>query len=242
MKAVLLSLVMPPTGLLTVIVIGLLLGRRRFGRPLAWAGVILLYLLATPLVAENLLLALQPGLPTIPPADHPPAAIVVLGAEIIRDNSVSLGARPGLLTMDRMRTAATLARRTGLPILVSGGLIHPDQPAVATVMADSLRDDFRVPVRWVEDRSRDTWENAKFSADILHKAGINSIYVVTSSWHMRRALLSFEGTGLTVTAAPTPLFGSLGPQWGDFLPQAGAWQTSYFALHEWIGYAWYDVR
>ena len=242
MKGLLLALVMPPTGLLTVIIIGLLLGRRRFGRLLTWAGVIGLYLLATPVVSANLLLALQPGLPTVPPADHPPGAIVVLGAEIIRDHSVPLCARPGLLTMDRMRTAAALARRTGLPILVSGGLIHPDEATVAAVMADSLRDDFRVPVRWVEDRSRNTWENAKFSADILHKAGIDSVYVVTSSWHMRRALLSFEGTGLTVTAAPTPLFESLGPLWGEFLPQADAWETSYFALHEWIGYAWYDIR
>jgi uncharacterized SAM-binding protein YcdF (DUF218 family) len=243
-KGLLLSLAMPPTGLLTALVIGLLLsGRRlRLGLVIAWAGVAGLVLLAMPVVSQNLLLALETGLPTVPPADHPPGAIVVLGAEVIRAHGEPDGGRPGLLTLDRLRTAAELARRTGLPILVSGGLIQPDEPAVGQVMADSLRGDFRVPVRWVEDRSRDTWENARLSAAILHDAGISSVYVVTSSWHMRRALLSFQGTGLTVTAAPTPLFEPLAPQWGDFVPQASAWQTAYYALHEWIGYAWYKAR
>lgn len=244
LKGLLLSLAMPPTGLLTLLVFGMLLSRRgwRPGRIIVWAGVAGLYLLAMPVVSQNMLLALETNLPTTPPAGHPPGAIIVLGAEIIRTHSEPHGARPGLLTLDRLRTAAELAGRTGLPVLVSGGLIQPDEPPVARVMADSLRNDFHLPVRWVEDQSRDTWENARFSAAILHAAGINSVYVVTSSWHMRRALLSFEGTGLTVTAAPTPLFEPLAPLFGDFLPQANAWQTAYYALHEWIGYAWYKLR
>ena len=66
-------------------------------------------------------------------------------------------------------------------------------------MAQSLTDDFRTPPRWVEAKSADTWENARFSADILRAEGITSVYVVTHAWHMRRAVLAFQGTGLTVT-------------------------------------------
>ena len=62
-------------------------------------------------------------------------------------------------------------------------------------MADSLRDDFQVPVSWVEDASDDTWENAAFSAEILKKRGIHSVYVVTQGWHMRRAMLAFRHAG-----------------------------------------------
>jgi uncharacterized SAM-binding protein YcdF (DUF218 family) len=51
-----------------------------------------------------------------------------------------------------------------------------------------LQDDFQVPVRWEEGRSADTWQNAEFSARILHQAGISRVYLVTHSW---RCLLIF---------------------------------------------------
>jgi uncharacterized SAM-binding protein YcdF (DUF218 family) len=244
MRGMLITLAMPPTGLIVLIVIGLLMrGRwRRFGWRLTWVSLILLILFGMPVVSGNLLLGLESGLPMAPPVDHPPQAIVVLGAEVIRAHQETLRIRPGLLTLDRLRTAAALHRRTGLPILVSGGTTQPNTPSVGLVMERSLTDDFQTPPRWVEAKSLDTWENARFSADILREAGISSVYVVTSAWHMRRALLAFRGLGLTVTAAPTSLNDPLGPDLGDFVPSASGWQTGYFAMHEWIGYEWYKLR
>jgi uncharacterized SAM-binding protein YcdF (DUF218 family) len=243
MRGLILTLVMPPTGFVVLILIGLLLGaRRRLGRRLTWISLIALILFGMPVVSYSMLLALESGLPVTPPPDHPPQAIVVLGAEVIRTHQEKLGIRPGLLTLDRLRTAAALHRRTGLPILVTGGTTQPDTPAVGLVMEQSLKDDFQAPPRWVESKSIDTWENARFSADILRAEGITSVYVVTHSWHMRRAVLAFQGTGLTVTAAPTSFDDPLGPDLDDFLPRASGWQTGYFAIHEWIGYAWYKLR
>ena len=207
MRGLIVALVLPPTGLVGVIVIGLLLhgGWARFGRRLTWVAVVALILLGMPIVSTSLLMALETDLPTVPPSDHPPQAIIVLGGEVIRTHQEPLGVRPGPLTLDRLRTAAALQRRTGLPILVTGGTTQPDTAAVGLVMAQSLKDDFQTPARWVEAKSDDTWENARFSAAILRPAGISSVYVVTSAWHMRRAMLAFQGTGLAVTAAPTPL-------------------------------------
>lgn len=244
MKGVLEVLALPPTGLVVLILIGLLVGGTwsRFGRRLTWVALIGLILFGMPVVSSSLLLALELGLPLTPPADHPPQAIVVLGAEVIRTHQEKLGVRPGLLTLDRLRTAAALHRRTGLPILVTGGTTQPDTAPVGLVMEASLRDDFQTPPRWVESKSTDTWENARFTADILRAEGITSVYVVTHAWHMRRAVLAFRGTGLTVTAAPTSFEDPLGPDYLDFLPRAGGWQTGYYALHEWIGYAWYKLR
>jgi uncharacterized SAM-binding protein YcdF (DUF218 family) len=244
MKGILETLALPPTGFVVLIVVSLLLrGQwRRFGRRLTWASLIALILFGMPVVSYSMLLALETGLPLQPPADHPPQAIVVLGAEVIRAHQEKLGVRPGLLTLDRLRTAAALHRRTGLPILVTGGTTQPDTPPVGLVMEQSLKDDFQTPPTWVEDKSADTWQNARFSADILRAQGITSIYLVTHSWHMRRALVAFRGTGLTVTAAPTSFDDSLGPDFDDFLPRASGWQTGYFAMHEWIGYAWYELR
>jgi uncharacterized SAM-binding protein YcdF (DUF218 family) len=244
MKGMLLTLAMPPTGFVLLVAAGLLLPRtwRRTGRCLAWVGLIALLLFGMPIVSESLLLGLETGLPMTPPAGRPPQAIVVLGAEVIRAHDEKLGIRPGLLTLDRLRTAAALHRRTGLPILVTGGATQPDTPAVGLVMARSLEDDFQTPPRWIETKSADTWENARFSADILHAAGIDSVYIVTHSWHMRRAVLAFAGTAITVTAFPTSLDDPMGPDLYDFLPRASGWQAGYFAVHEWIGYAWYRLR
>jgi uncharacterized SAM-binding protein YcdF (DUF218 family) len=244
MKSLILTLAMPPTGFVVLIVIGLLMrGRwRRAGRRLTWASLIVLIVFGMPILSYSMLLALETGLPLTPPADHPPQAIVVLGGEVIRAHNEKLGIRPGLLTLDRLRTAAALHRSTGLPILVTGGTTQPKTPAVGVVMDESLKNDFQTPPRWVESRSADTWENARFSADILRAEGITSVYVVTHSWHMRRAILAFEGTGLTATAFPTSLDDPLDLDLYDFLPRASGWQTGYFAVHEWIGYAWYKLR
>jgi uncharacterized SAM-binding protein YcdF (DUF218 family) len=245
MKAILLSLVMPPTGFITLIIIGLLLRGRwyRAGRRLTWAAAILLLLSSLSIVSDSALVALETDLPTTTPADHPPQAIVVLGAETARSTrNGTVAFRPGLLTLDRLRSAAALHRQTGLPILATGGVSTEQTEAVGLVMARSLRDDFQTPARWVEWKSRDTWENARYSAEILRAEGITSIYVVTSAWHMKRALVAFQGTGLTVTAAPTPPDDPDGPQLGDFMPHASNWQTGYYAMHEWIGLLYYRLR
>jgi uncharacterized SAM-binding protein YcdF (DUF218 family) len=243
-KHVLLALALPPTCFVVLIVIGLFMrgAWRRTGRRLIWTSMILLILFGMPVISDSLLLALASGLPMTPPADHPPQAIVVLGAEVIRTHNEKLGIRPGLLTLDRLRTAAVLYRRTGLPMLVTGGTTQRNTAAVGLVMEESLTNDFQTPPRWVEANSVDTWENAHFSADILHAEGITSVYVVTHSWHMRRAILAFQEFGLIATAFPTSLDDPLGLDVSDFLPRASGWQSGYYAIHEWIGYAWYKLR
>jgi uncharacterized SAM-binding protein YcdF (DUF218 family) len=45
---------------------------------------------------------------------------------------------------------------------------------------------------WVEKRSKTTRENARFSAPFLKAAGVRSAIVVTSWYHSRRALYTFE--------------------------------------------------
>lgn len=234
---------MPPGCFLYVALLGLLVARwhRRGGRVLVCIGLVGLTVLGLPAVAVSMIVALEQNLPVEPPPNAMPEAIVILGGDLMRNAGEPL-ALPGYLTLDRLRTGVELGRRTGLPILVTGGIVQEDRPAVATVMATSLRGDFQLPAKWVEDTSSDTWENASFSAGILDKQGIRSIYVVTQAWHMRRALLAFRHTGLVVTAAPTSMNPPIDLDPSDFLPHTSAWGLSYYALHEWIGCAWYATR
>ena len=233
------AVTVPPLSLLPVCLAGLLIvcRRPRTGMVLLAAGLCGLTLLATPLVSGWLIASLERNLPLIPPANDPPRAIVILSADVVRSaDTPDLAA--GSLTLERERAGASLFRRTGLPILVTGGPAGED--TLGAVMARSLNQDFGVPVRWIEPRARDTWENAQHSATILKGQRIHSVYLVTHAWHMRRALIAFAGTGITITAAPVRLdpvrTGAV-----DFVPRTSAWLASYYALHEWIGCADYAL-
>ncbi len=240
------ALLMPP-GLLVWLLLGglwlLARGRRRPGLALSATALLLLYLLSTPLVGGGLLGLLQTA-PAIPPAalgTQDAEAIVVLGAGRRSDAAEYAGDTVNGLALQRLRYAAFVARRTGLPLLVSGGLARDGHPPEAMLMMQALESEFGVPVRWVESDSRNTFENARYSSRILRASQVNRVYLVSHAWHMPRALWSFAHFGLTVIPAPTAfesddddvLLAS------DLLPDARALRNSAFALHEIIGLLWY---
>jgi uncharacterized SAM-binding protein YcdF (DUF218 family) len=224
----------PPVNLAMLAALAVALGRRR----LAGAALALLLALSLPLVADALTRGLERGEDAGNPADA--QAIVVLGAGVVQ--LADGRTLPDPLTLERLRSAARLARRTGLPVLVAGGVTRAGAAPVARAMADSLRDDFAAPPRWVEDRSADTFENARDAALILQPEHVAPVLVVTHQWHMRRALAAFRAAGLPAIAAPVPHPRWQGPTLDDLIPHATAWLRSYYALHEWIGLAWYSLR
>lgn len=243
LKSIVSYLILPPANLALAILVGLVLLRSRpcLARRIIGTSAVLLAVLGMPVVASAMLLSLEQGLPLTPPADAPPGAIVILGGTMGRTSGPPAHYIVGGLTLERLRAGAALYRKTHLPILVTGGKLAPDAPPIAALMARSLRQDFKVPVRWIEPRSRDTWENAEFSATILRAAGIRSVYVVTNSWHERRALIAFRHTGLIATAAPTATHRFFFSFPESLLPEADAWRNSFFAFHEWIGCVWYSL-
>src|SRR5690606_38101425 len=125
-------------------------------------------------------------------------AIVVLGAGREQNDPAWGEDQPGLLAIERVRYAARLAKASGLPLLTSGGLHFGEPPSEAALMADTLIRDLGVPVRWREERSRTTWENARYSAEMLRAHGIRRVVLVTQAWHMPRARWSFEAVGFEV--------------------------------------------
>ncbi len=233
------ELIVPPINLLILAIVAALLPWQRAGRTLLAIALAGLLVLALPAVGQSLLASLETGMAGPPGAE--PRAIVILSADTVR-SVAQPGGEIAPLTLDRVRAGAALARRTGLPILVTGGVVPPGTTPIATIMARSLAEDFHMPARWVEDRAKDTWQNAAFSAAMLRADGIGQVYLVTDGWHMRRSLLSFRRAGLVAVPAPVRLDPSPRLDWTDFLPVVSAWQRSYFALHEWIGIAYYSLR
>jgi uncharacterized SAM-binding protein YcdF (DUF218 family) len=109
-------------------------------------------------------------------------------------------------------------------------------------MKATLEGDFGVPVTWVEDRSRTTWENAVYTQQLLHADNVTTVVLVTSAWHMRRAVWSFERVGLHAIPYPAPLTYDAFDRIQDYLPSLRALEESYHALHEAIGLAYYWLR
>lgn len=236
LKKILTALALPPAGPLLLAALGLLLLRRwpRFGKSLAWSGLALLWLLATPAVTKPMLAAIE----DVPPLDIAQAkgaqAIVVLGggsyfaAPEYGGDTVSSG------SLVRLRYAARLQRETGLPLLVTGGA-PLGGVAEARSMQAVLEREFGVKVRWVEDASADTRGNARLSASLLHKAGVRRVLLVTHAWHMRRAQGEFAAENVTTIAAPTA-YEAKGPLTAlDLLPGSGGLWAGRIALNELLG-------
>jgi len=228
--------VLPPTGLLLLAVAGLALRHRlpRAGIAMAWSGVVLLFLLCFPVVSGFLVRSLDRS----PPFDivHAPEAqaIVILGGGVRRHAPDYGGDTLAELTLERVRYGARVARLTHLPVLVTGGTVL-DGEAEGKLMQAALEREFGVNVRWVEDRSRNTHENATYSAEILHRAGIGSVVLVAHSFDMPRARAEFASAGIRTLAAPTGIPSDEAPRVMDFVPSMGGLRTSYYAVYEIVG-------
>ena len=145
--------------------------------------------------------------------------------------STMAATRSGHLTLERVRYGARVARLTGLPVLVTGGIVFGGEPE-ATLMRAALEREFGVPVRWVEARSRNTHENAVRSAEILGAEHIGRIVLVAHSFDMPRARAEFAAVGIEAIPAPTLIPSGRIDNVLDVLPSLGALQSSYFALYE----------
>ena len=169
-------------------------------------------------------------------------AIVVLGSGRERGDLAWGDDQPTGVGLARQRYAARLAKASGLPILTSGGLHFGTPPSEAKLMADSMFEDSGITVRWQEGRSRTTWENAQFSAQVLLPEGIKRVVVVTQAWHMPRAVWSFQQAGFEVVPAPMGFLGvDNALPLGGWMPEfKSIWQSGQL-LNEAVGQIGYSM-
>ena len=221
-----------------MLLIGLIIMGLMFKSWVAWLVLAILYLFSTQPVASLLIQSLEryPVFNPEQPQPVKPQAIVILGGGLPRISPEMSGFRPSMFTLERLRYGAWLSRQTELPVMVSGGGYRPE----ATIMADSLKNDFGVETRWLEKQSTTTWENALYAREVLPEE-IQSVLLVTHGWHMARAALSFERAGFNVVPAPGMLADSSKDSFriSRWLPSARHLSDSERALREYAGYLWY---
>jgi uncharacterized SAM-binding protein YcdF (DUF218 family) len=164
-------------------------------------------------------------------------AVVVLGGAI-------RPAEPGQLwpdmqsSADRVWHGARLYHAGKAPLVVLTGGSNP--ALSATSEAEAMRlllRDMGVPesALLLEERSRNTRQNAAFTAEILKARGISSVLLVTSALHMRRAVALFEAEGLVVTPAAADHETRTQLNAVDWLPSADALDGSARAMKELVG-------
>jgi uncharacterized SAM-binding protein YcdF (DUF218 family) len=200
-----------------------------------------LWVLSTSPVADALLRGLEHEL-AIP--QNPKGDVIVLLGGGTYDNVPDLSGEgsPSEEMMGRLLTAVRLYRRLNIPIIVSGGKVYEEREAEAPVVKRFLVD-LGVPPGMVivEEKSRDTMENARNTAAICTKLGYRQPLLVTSAYHMKRAVLSFRKAGSEVVPFPTTFRVISGRRYGlqDYVPVISDLKNSSLAMKEYTGLIFY---
>ncbi len=240
------KLLLPPGSLILLGLLGLALVNRRQGRLFIFLSLSGFYLLSTPAISDRLMSGLEiyPALSIQEAKRSGAQAIVVLGGGRYLDAPEYGGDSIRSLHLERLRYAAWLSRRTGLPIIPSGGIVIAEGTPEAWLARDVLTNEFGVAVAAVEDASRTTRENAQLTKVVLDRLGINYVLLVTHAWHMPRAMEMMIKAGVNAHPAPTSFQhidrGDEG-EVQDWLPSASAFLVSYWAMHEYVGKFWYQI-
>jgi len=225
--------------LLTIALLSLALGLRR-ARPrwpvaVAMMAMALLWMLSTRVVSNAIARTLIVN-------EHPTVAPQVI---VIAAGGASVEAL-NMTSEHRVITGAAWWRRNPRALLVIAGidtLPSGRSPQTALLMrAEAIR--FGVPASSIvlDLRSHDTREHA---IELARRPGITPstpVGIVTSDWHMRRAVAAFRRHFKTVI--PYPAAGDYSEPIipGSLLPSSGALWESTLMLHEWIGIWWYALR
>ncbi|MDA7847892.1 YdcF family protein [Sulfurospirillum sp.] len=183
--------------------------------------------------------------------NHNVNAVVVLSGGSI-EGSANLPIGSG--AYKRVMWGLMIAKSNNLPLLFSGAGIGQNYTE-ADAFLDSMKEireylKLDVPISksielnkfalHVEDKSIDTYENAKFSKEKFDQLGIQkpTIYLVTSAFHMKRSIALYKYFGFEVIPAATNFrlsVKSYETTFLSFVPNFKALNNSYTALHEYAG-------
>lgn len=243
---------MPPASPLLVIGLGLVLlwpagarpARRRLGLGLIGLASLGLWLLSCHAVAVWLAQNILPQVTPLTPERvaalrwQGAQAVVVLGGGVVPEAPEYQQAQPSAITAERLRYGLRIARESGLPLGFAGGVgwaaagrdRHPTEAQAALALAREYQQD----IRWLDDQSRDTAENARQMRALMRDDHIGRLVLVTHAWHMPRSIHHFEQAGFKVTAAPMGFVQPVSRPLLEWLPSARGLLTSRDVLREWL--------
>lgn len=232
--------------LLLLLGIGFVLfGRRWKGLLVVFISFVVLVVAGSPL-SKSLYANHERSFPITPVGSSPQGdAIVVLGGDVAIPNSPRVTSQ---LNGNRLIHAYRLYRAGKAPvILISGGNVFPQEGLDPEAFySRRLLEEFGVPSDAIllESDSRNTHENAVRTRKILGAIGIDQILLVTSGFHMKRAVLTFEKSGFDVIPSPSGIsvVDYAQPRLLDWWPSLGNLKRAQILIHEKIGLMVYRIR
>ncbi len=200
----------PSNLLLSIILLGLVLALfkrlRRFGIGLSLVFTLATIALGLLPIASYILLPLEERFPAFQDDGRPVDGIILLGGAVEASDSKARGQIVANESAERVLDTIQLAHRyPNARILISGGggTVFGDGAAEAPIIAEYFRSIGIDPARiLVEDRSRTTAENAVYSQELAKPREGERWLLVTSAWHMPRAVGVFEKVAFPVTPYP----------------------------------------
>jgi uncharacterized SAM-binding protein YcdF (DUF218 family) len=240
---------LPSNLVISIGIVGLLLLCTRFTRLASWLVVTSLVLIAvagwSPL-GNALILPLEQRFPSWDPAHGPPDGIVVLGGAITPDVSAARGVVALNEAAERIIAAVELARRyPNARIIYSGGDASLTSDG-AVEAAIAVREFEALGIAHdrvsAEEQSRNTVENAVFSRLIANPQPGERWLLVTSAYHMPRAIAVFRAAGFAVEAYPVD-WRTRGPDDAvqPFTSLGDGLRRTDTAVHEWVGLVIYRL-
>ncbi len=200
----------PSNLLLSLILFGLILTLfprlRKVGVGIAAAMTVVTIALGLLPISTYLMVPLEERFPSFADDGRPVDGIILLGGSVEASDSAARGRLVANESAERVIDTIELAHRyPKARILISGGggTVFGDGVGEAPIIADYFKrigiDAGRIII---EDRSRTTSENALFSLEMAKPREGERWLLVTSAWHMPRAVGVFEKAGFPVTAYP----------------------------------------
>lgn len=222
-------------------VVSLFRSRSRLLRVMLIAATAVYYLLTIPLTANWALGALEQRAAHEKTCGPPPAGstLIVLSGGIEGDtNETGDVTKLKLASLRRTIAATQLALRTpGSQLLFSGGA--GGRYREADLMAALSRDMGFPSSRILIDRKSQTTYQSAVNVAALLANDHHPRYLVTSAFHMPRALASFHHSGQTPCAWPVDFRAIRMPPFEMLVPHLSAAEKMAVALHEWVGMWFY---
>ncbi|ABN53515.1 MAG TPA: YdcF family protein [Hungateiclostridium thermocellum] len=197
----------------------------------------ILYLISTPMVCDSLIWSLEKKYQ--PPSELNGDVIIMLGGGAFADTpNVNGKGHLSSIAANRLLTCVQLYYKLDVPIIISGGQI-PGHTTSEGEIAMNILLSLGVPEEKiiVENRSLNTTQNAFYTKELLDKHGFNKPILVTSAFHMKRAVKQFEKNEVNVIPYPTDYQTNSIRKitFMDFVPSAEALQKFYFSVKEYVG-------
>ena len=220
-------LFLPPGVFIIVLLIAFFVCRRL--RLLFLFSAIVLYLLCITPTKDLLISQLE----SVKIDNGSAEAVVVLGGGVYPEGYFK--ARPE--AFERIVYGLLLSKRHNIPFVFSGGGVKYNESKLVKLdvrrLCKNLVCGFKT---YFEDKSLNTYQNGYYTSALFKMRGLaKNIYLVTTAYHMKRAVLIFKHFGFEVHPRPIGFFYEGKYIFWDFLPHMDNFYESYKVIHEFFG-------